>query len=134
MSTSSTCYWSDRKRIFTMPISTTSYALTDAYLRITTGLLGQDYINILLHSIRSVKCRRALSQRFVNQGDIVISWMDDSRQTSVIENIKDPIQVTDLILDLSESAKRSRYFRRDPDRRLPSPYIEHDDLDDTDWD
>jgi uncharacterized membrane protein YdbT with pleckstrin-like domain len=118
-----------------MPISTTNYELSDERLSITHGLLRQKNENILLYRVHNVAYRQGLRQRLVGQGNVILRWKDDDLKTTVIENVKNPRQVSDMILVLSENAKRRR---RRGDRRLPharyepdyDEYVEADDEDD----
>ena len=130
---SSKCLWRDKKRIMTMPISTTNYELYDEYLSITHGLLRPRNENILLYRVHNVAYRQGLRQRLVDQGNVILRWKDDDLKITVIENIKNPRQVTNMILILSENAKSRR---RSNGRRLPSRRYEqdHDEDDEVDWD
>ena len=131
---SSKSHWHDKKRVFTMPISTTNYELSDERLSITHGLLRQKNENILLYRVHNVAYRQGLRQRLVGQGNVILRWKDDDLKTTVIENVKNPRQVSDMILVLSENAKR----RRRGDRRLPRgrnelDYLEYVEEDDEDY-
>ena len=129
---SSKCQWRDKKRIMTMPISTTNYELNDEYLSITHGLLRPRNENILLYRVHNVAYRQGLRQRLVDQGNVILRWKDDDLKITVIENIKNPRQVTDMILILSENAK---FRRRSNNRRLPPDRCEQDHEEDVedDW-
>lgn len=98
-------YWHDRKHVMSLPIGEVSYSLSDRYIDITEGLFRQCSYSIPLHRIVSIRCRCGLRQRLVNQGDIIIEWIDDCRKISVIENIKAPLTVRDIFLELSEQCK-----------------------------
>ena len=104
-------HWHDKKRIMTMPISTTSYELNDEYLSITRGLLRPKNENILLYRVHNVSYRQGLRQRFVDQGNVILQWKDDDLKITVIENIKNPRQVKDMLLALSENSKFRRRYR-----------------------
>lgn len=105
------CLWQDRKRFLSMPVCSVHYAVTDQYISITEGYIRINNYNIALTRICNVKCRCGLRQRFANQGNVIITWRSDQIMTTVIENVRAPLMVKDLILRLSEEAKARRRFR-----------------------
>lgn len=126
---SRTSHWCDRNRILTMPLGSTYYDMNAIRISVTEGLFSQRNYNIPLRKIIDVKCNRGFGQMFVNQGDIVVTWRDMKVQTSTIKNIKDPWDVKNLILELSDEAKR-RHYRGHLDfpPLPPEDLFEDDDL------
>ena len=124
------CHWHDRRRFLSMPIRGIRYTVTDQYISITEGYLRQNNYNIPLTRVCDVRCRCGLRQRLANQGSIIVSWYDGEVRTAVIENVRDPRLVTDLILTLSEEAKIRRRTRGRRWPALPAGYPSEDDF----WD
>ena len=90
--------WEDRKRpIFGLPLSFTKYKLTDEKLLIETGLLAISQEEIRLYRIMDVSVKCSLFQRIFNVGTIHCCSADKSTPEFDIKDVKNPIQVKDLI-------------------------------------
>lgn len=120
--------WKDRKRIlfFGLPFSFTKYTLLDNKLLVDTGLFTSNQDEIRLYRILDITLRRTLFQKIFGLGSIYCDTADVSSPKLVIENIKDPIAIKEL---LSEAVERERIQKRVSSREYMDR--DEDDLDDT---
>ena len=100
--------WSDRKRYFGLPLSFTRYAISDDRLFQCTGMLNLNYEEILLYRIRDITLTRSFGERIFGVGTITVVSSDKSRPQLVIECVKDPAQVKELLHRQVEAMKISR--------------------------
>lgn len=103
--------WSDRKRYFGLPISFTKYEISDDRLFQTTGLLNLKYEEILLYRIRDLSLSRSFGQRIFGVGSITVTSSDKTRPVLVIQNVKLPAAVKELIHEQVEDMKVRRRVR-----------------------
>ena len=101
--------WRDRKRYYGLPLSFEVYAVSKDRLFLSWGFLHQAYQDILLHRIRDISLTRSLSQRILGVGTVSVTTSDN--HVVLLENIRDPILVKELIHRNVEEQKRSRRFR-----------------------
>ena len=106
-----TLLWSDRKRYFGLPLSFTKYAVSEDRLFQSSGILNLKYEEILLYRIRDISLSRSFGQRLFGVGSITITSSDKSRPVLVIQNVKDPTAVKELIHQQVEEMKISRRIR-----------------------
>ena len=106
-----TMYWRDKKRHLGLPISFTTYYVSDDRIFRDTGFLNRTYEEVLLYRVRDISLTRSLGQMLFGVGTIVIHSSDKSSATLEIENVKSPKQVKELIHQLVEEAKAKRRFR-----------------------
>ena len=110
-STNDSKFWQDRKRYLGMPLSFTTYSVSEDRLFRDSGLLNRTYEEVLLYRIRDISLKRSLGQMIFGVGTIVIHSSDKSSGTLEIENVKSPRQVKELIHQLVEESKPRRRFR-----------------------
>ncbi len=110
-STNDSKFWQDRKRYLGMPLSFTTYSISEDRLFRDSGLLNRTYEEVLLYRIRDISLKRSLGQIICGVGTIVIHSSDKSSGTLEIENVKSPKQVKELIHQLVEESKTRRRFR-----------------------
>lgn len=103
--------WTDRKRFMGMPLSFTRYALSDDRLFLSIGFFSVKDEEILLYRIRDISVTRTLWQRMFGVGTITISSSDKSTPTIVLQNVKNPIDVKELIHENVEETKIKRRIR-----------------------
>ncbi len=103
--------WEDRKRYFGLPLSFTRYALSDDRLFISVGFLNIKDDEILLYRVRDIDTSRSLWQRLFGVGTVTVMSSDKTMPTLVLQNIKDPIFVKELIHKQVEEAKIKRRVR-----------------------
>ena len=103
--------WMDRKRCMGMPISFTRYALSDDRLFLSEGLFNIKDEEVLLYRVRDISLRRSLWQRILGVGTITVMSSDKSTPVIVLQNIKNPVQVKELIHENVEEIKIKRRVR-----------------------
>ena len=103
--------WSDRKRYFGLPLSFTKYEISDDRLFQTTGLFNLQYEEILLYRVRDISLTRSFGQRIFGVGSVTVTSSDKSRPILVIQNVKEPEAVKELIHEQVEAMKISRRVR-----------------------
>ena len=103
--------WQDRKRYFGLPLSFTRYALSEDRLFISVGFLNIKDDEILLYRVRDIDTSRSLWQRLFGVGTVTVMSSDKTMPTLVLQNIKDPVFVKELIHKQVEEAKIKRRVR-----------------------
>ena len=103
--------WKDRKRYFGLPLSFTKYEVSDDRLFQTTGLFNLQYEEILLYRVRDISLTRSFGQRIFGVGSVTVTSSDKSRPILVIQNVKEPEAVKELIHEQVEAMKISRRVR-----------------------
>ena len=103
--------WQDRKRYFGLPLSFTRYALSEDRLFISQGFLNIKDDEILLYRVRDIDTSRSLWQRLFGVGTVTVLSSDKTMPTLVLENVKDPIFVKELIHKQVEEMKIRRRVR-----------------------
>ena len=125
--------WKDRKRYFGMPISFTRYALSEDRLFISVGLLNIKDDEILLYRVRDIDTSRSLWQRLFGVGTVTVMSSDKTMPTLVLQNVKDPVFVKELIHKQVEEMKIKRRVRVGEimGNEIDDADGEFDDMDDT---
>ena len=103
--------WRDKKRYLGLPISFTSYSVSEDRLFRDTGFFKRNYEEVLLYRVRDISLSRSLGQMIFGVGTITIISSDKTSQKLLIENVKAPKEVKELIHQLVEEAKFRRRFR-----------------------
>ena len=103
--------WKDRKRYFGLPLSFTRYMLSDDRLFISVGFLNIKDDEILLYRVRDIDTSRTLWQRIFGVGTVTILSSDKTMPTLVLQNVKDPVFVKELIHKQVEEMKIKRRVR-----------------------
>ena len=103
--------WHDRKRYFGLPLSFTRYALSEDRLFISVGFLNIKDDEILLYRVRDIDTSRSLWQRIFGVGTVTVMSSDKTMPTLVLQNIKDPLFVKELIHQQVEETKIKRRVR-----------------------
>ena len=75
----------------------THYMISNQRVRVTSGLLGKQREDIELVRIQDLDQKQTLRERSLNLGDIIIQSHDDSRPKLVLNNVKDPIEVHEIL-------------------------------------
>ena len=122
--------WSDRKRHLGLPLSFTRYAISEDRLFLSTGFLNIKDDEVLLYRIRDISMNRTLWQRIVGVGCITVQSSDHSTPTLVLQNVKHPVEVKELLHRQVEEMKIQRKVRFG--EITTSCGHDHDDLDDED--
>ena len=103
--------WQDRKRYFGMPISFTRYGMSEDRLFISVGFLNITDDEILLYRVRDIDTSRTLWQRIFGVGTITVMSSDKTMPTLVLKNIKNPVEVKELLHAQVEDIKLKRRVR-----------------------
>ncbi len=103
--------WKDRKRFMGMPLSFTRYAISEDRLFLSVGFLNIKDEEILLYRIRDINTSRTLWQRIFGMGTISVVSSDKTMPTLVLKNIKNPMQVKELLHSQVEDMKIKRRVR-----------------------
>lgn len=103
--------WSDKKRFMGMPITFTRYSLSQDRLFLSTGFFTLQDEEVLLYRIRDINTKRTLWQRLFGVGTITVVSSDKSMPVLVIQNVRNPLMVKELIHEYVEIAKQKRRVR-----------------------
>ena len=103
--------WKDRKRYFGMPLSFTRYSLSEDRLFVSEGFLNIKDDEVLLYRVRDIDTRRSLWQRLFGVGTIIVVSSDKTMPNLVLQNVKDPVFVKELIHKQVEEMKIKRRVR-----------------------
>lgn len=103
--------WSDKKRILGMPISFTTYSLSDDRLFVDKGLIRLQSDEILLYRVRDLSVSQTLGQRIFGVGSIIVQSSDKTSPVLEIRNIKTPFDVKELLHQHVEKMKLERRMR-----------------------
>ena len=118
--------WKDRKRtILGLPLSFTTYKLTEEKLYIETGFLSKKEEEVRLYRIMDLTLNRPLSQRIFGLGTIHCCTADKSTPEFDIKKIKDSRNVKNMISDMVE---KEREAKRVSSREFMDDDFDHDDL------
>ena len=104
--------WTDKKRHFGLPISFTKYSLSTDRVFEEKGLLISKHNEILLYRIRDISVTVSLWQRLFGVGTIRIYSADSSTPVLYMINIKNPLDVKELMHITVERVKEEKgvYF------------------------
>ena len=122
--------WKDRKRYLGMPLSFTRYWLSDDRLFTSVGFLNIRDDEILLYRVRDIDTTRTLWQRLFGVGTITVISSDKTMPNLVLQNIKDPLFVKELIHKQVEEMKIKRRVRLGEIMTDSDCDCDHDDADD----
>ena len=103
--------WSDRSRIFGLPITFTKYSMSDDRIFCEKGLLNMKFEEILLYRVRDISMKIALGQRIFGVGSILLQSSDKTAPVLEIKNVKNPRQVKEMIHQQVEQVKEQRRMR-----------------------
>ena len=103
--------WKDRKRYLGLPLSFTRYMLSEDRLFVSVGFLNIKDDEILLYRIRDIDTSRTLWQRIFGVGTVKIVSSDKTMPTLVLQNVKDPVFVKELLHKQVEEMKIRRRVR-----------------------
>lgn len=103
--------WKDRKRFLGMPLSFTRYALSEDRLFLSKGFLSIRDEEVLLYRIRDISSSRSLWQRLFGVGTLTVTSSDKTTPTLELKNIKNPLQVKELLHTQVEDMKLNRRVR-----------------------
>ncbi|HIQ77401.1 MAG TPA: PH domain-containing protein [Candidatus Faecousia excrementipullorum] len=103
--------WKDRKRHLGLPLSFTRYALSEDRLFLSVGFFSIKDEEILLYRIRDISTSRSLWQRIFGVGTITVVSSDKTAPTLLLKNVKNPLDVKELLHRQVEEVKIRRRIR-----------------------
>lgn len=103
--------WRDRKRHLGLPLSFTRYALSGDRLFVSQGALNIRDDEVLLYRVRDIDTRRSLWQRLFGVGTVTVISSDKTMPNLVLQNVRDPMMVKELIHQQVEEVKIQRRVR-----------------------
>lgn len=103
--------WKDRKRHLGLPLSFTRYALSEDRLFLSVGFFSIKDEEILLYRIRDISTSRSLWQRIFGVGSITVVSSDKTAPTLLLKNVKNPMDVKELLHQQVEKVKIQRRIR-----------------------
>ena len=107
-----TYIWRDRKRTFLgLPLSFTKYMLTEDRLFVEKGFLNTVLDEENLYRVRDVRVTRSLGQKLFGLGTVTVYSTDRSNGETVLQSIKNPIEVKEEIVRLVEEARKKHNIR-----------------------
>lgn len=121
--------WKDRKRHLGMPLSFTRYALSEDRLFLSVGFINIRDEEVLLYRVRDITTSRTLWQRIFGVGTITVASSDKTMPVLVLQNVKDPTLVKELLHRTVEEMKIRRRVRVG---EITSSGCDHDHDDDDD--
>ena len=104
-------WWSDRSRIFGLPVTFTKYSMSDDRIFCEKGLLNMKFEEILLYRVRDISMKITLGQRIFGVGSILLQSSDKTAPVLEIKNVKNPRQVKEMIHQQVEQVKEQRRMR-----------------------
>lgn len=99
--------WSDRSRIFGLPVTFTKYSMSDDRIFCQKGLLNMRFEEILLY----LSMKITLGQRIFGVGSILLQSSDKTAPVLEIKNVKHPQEVKEMIHQQVEQVKEQRRMR-----------------------
>ena len=93
----------------------TRYELTSQRLRIIRGIFGRDFEEVELVRVRDTSVSQHLGERALDIGDVTIVSNDPQQPEIVLRNIKDPVEVREIIrkATLTEKQRRNLAYREE---------------------
>jgi len=86
------------------------YIVTDERIRISEGFLGKTYENIELVRIQDVDYSQTMSERVLKIGDINIHSHDTSHPAIILENVKNPASLYEILRRAVLAARKKHNF------------------------
>jgi hypothetical protein len=89
----------------------TVYEITTQRVRVIKGLLGNHIDEVELVRVRDTRVKQHVGERMLDVGDITIISNDPSNPELVLNNVKNPIEVRELIRNAVNKEKDRRGLR-----------------------
>lgn len=84
------------------------YVITNERIRIIRGLLGKDRQDIELIRVQDIDQSQTLRERTLNLGDITIHSHDRAAPTVVLNNVRDPEQVQNILRKAVQDVRKKQ--------------------------
>jgi hypothetical protein len=93
----------------------TIYEITTQRIRVIKGILGNRIEEVELVRVRDTKFKQHLGERMLDVGDITVLSTDPTMPELVLHNVKNPVEVRELIRKavIEEKNRRGLRYRED---------------------
>ena len=95
-----------RSLIFGLPLSFTTYTVTDKKINIKKGLLKTIEDDTLLYKVQDVKLVKGLFERIFGLGTVICYSSDVTDSKLMLEHIRNSSEIKEYILEISETERR----------------------------
>ena len=89
----------------------TEYVITNERIRIFTGLLGKNRVDVELIRVQDIDQKQTLRERLLSIGDITIRSHDSSHPTVIFNDIRNPQDVHETLRQAILSARKEHGLR-----------------------
>ena len=101
--------WQDKKRtLFGLPLSFTTYVITEDKLLVQTGFINKKEEEVRLYRILDLTLNRSLGQRLFGVGSIHCCTADKSTPEFDIQSVKNAKEIKDRLSDLIEKERENK--------------------------
>ncbi|MDF2870296.1 PH domain-containing protein [Anaerocolumna sp. AGMB13020] len=97
-----------RSKLFGLPLSFTSYTITDDKITITSGFLNITVDDAFMYKVQDVKLTKSFWERIYGLGSLTCYTGDTTHPELKILHIKRTSEIKDFLLTASEEARRKR--------------------------
>lgn len=97
-----------RSKLFGLPLSFTSYTITDDKITITSGFLSITVDDAFMYKVQDVKLTKSFWERIYGLGSLTCYTGDTTHPELKITHIKRTTEIKDFLLIASEEARRKR--------------------------
>ncbi|MFN2134563.1 MAG: PH domain-containing protein [Candidatus Promineifilaceae bacterium] len=87
---------------------TAHYMITNQRIRVATGLFGRSFQNIELVRVQDMDHSQSLGERMINRGDIEIRSHDPHSPIILLENVRDPEAVYEVLRQAVRQARKDQ--------------------------
>lgn len=95
-----------RSLFFGLPLSFTTYTITENKINIKKGLLRREEDDTLLYKVQDVKLVRGIWERIFKMGTVICYSSDITDSKLRITHIKNSSEIKEFILQTSEAERR----------------------------
>lgn len=95
-----------RSLFFGLPLSFTTYTITENKINIKRGLLRRVEDDTLLYKVQDVKLVRGIWERIFKMGTVICYSSDITDSKLMITHIKNSSEIKEFILQTSEAERR----------------------------
>lgn len=100
--------WQDRKHHLWFPFSFTKYVVKNNRLMIHRGFFNSQLDETLLYRIVDLSMNQTLLGKLFGTGNITVTNRVDTQPVTVLENIKHPVQVYEILSEAVENSRKTQ--------------------------
>ncbi len=100
--------WKDKKHHLWFPFSFTTYYIENDRLMIKEGFLNTTINETLLYRIVDLTFKQSLPGKLFGTGNLIIKAKADATPELVLQNIKKPMKVRQMLSELVEESRQRR--------------------------